>query len=337
MCCLAACAITTIFALSSFALCPALAAAGPKKAAAVEIKPAGQEIVLDAIVASVDDKPITLSDLSKRLSPPRKLSLREASNDPEAVKALDQMILERLIELEAAAKQISISDQEVDDYVNEVAERNSLSRPEFEVALKKEGQTIDSYRKQIRLDILKTKLMSTMMRGGVSVSDGEIDDYIEAHPELSHSGTAIKLSLITISQDGRSQEQVETKIAEVLAALDAGDAFADVAKRFSDGPNTAEGGSLGLVAESDLSPAIVKAIFPLDKGQHSPPIRSVQGAQIFYVEQRFSAIDDDDDEEHQLAVRQEVKSLLQKQKSQDRVSSFFINDLYKKHSVDKKL
>ncbi len=329
--CLALVAVTI-----SLILAPSFASAKPKQADGIVGKSGDQEIILDAIVASVDDKPITLSDLARRLSPPRKLSLREISNDQEAMKALDSMILERLIELEAAAKQISISDQEVDDYVNEVAARNSLSRPEFEAALKKEGQTIDSYRKQIRLDILRTKLTSTMMRGGVSVSDGEIDDYIENHPELSQSGTAIKLSLITIAQEGRSQEQVETKIAEVLAALDAGDAFPEVAKRFSDGPNTAEGGSLGLVAESDLSPAIVQAIFPLDKGQHSPPIRSVQGAQIFYVEQRFSAIDDEDDEEHLLAVRQEVKSLLQKQKSQERVSSFFINDLYKKHSVDKK-
>lgn len=316
---------------------PAIVAASPQKAETSADQPHGQEIVLDAIVASIDDKPITLSDLSNRLSPPRRISLQDASKDQDVVKILDAMILERLIELEAATKQITISDQEVDDYVSEVAARNSLSRPDFELALKKEGQTIDSYRKQIRLDILRTKLMSTMMRGGVSISDGEIDDYIAAHPELVHSGTALKMSIITVAQTGRSEEQVETKIAEVLGALDAGDAFAEVAKRFSDGPNATDGGSLGLVAESDLSPAISQAIFPLEAGQHSPPLRGQQGVQIFFVEQRFSAIDDDDDEERQEAIRKEVKSVLQKQKSQERISSFFINDLYKNHSVDKKL
>jgi peptidyl-prolyl cis-trans isomerase SurA len=324
-------------ALSVFLIAsPSASLAAPGKAAGAAVTSPGQEIMLDAIVASVDDKPITLSDLSKRLSPPRKLSFKEASKDQDALKVLDAMILERLLELEAAAKHLSISDEEVEDYINEVAARNSLSRPDFEVALKKEGQTIETYRNQIRFDILRTKLMSTMMHGGVSVSDGEIDDYIAAHPELSKSGTILKLSVISIASEGRSQEQVETKIAEVIGALDAGDAFSEVAKRFSDGPNAQEGGSLGIVAEGDLSPQIFESVFSLDADQHTPPLRSERGAQIFFVEQRFSAIDDDE-EAREEAIRKEVKATLQKQKSQDRMSSFFINDLYKHHAVDKKL
>lgn len=327
-------------ALAAIALLPVLvpcgALAAPEKGSLESAKVPGQEIVLDAIVASVDDKPITLSELSMRLSPPRKLSFKEASKDQEALKVLDSMILEKLVELEAAAKRITISPEEVEDYINEVASRNSLSRPEFEVALKKEGQSIESYRNQIRFDIIRTKLMSSMMHGGVSVSDGEIDEYIAAHPELSQSGTALKLLVISIAAEGRNQEQIETKIAEVLAALDAGDPFPEVAKRLSDGPNSAEGGSLGVLAESDLSPQILEAVYPLEAGQRTAPLRSERGAQIFFVEQRFSAIDDDE-EAREEAVRKEVKASLQKQKSQERMSSFFINDLYKHHSVDKKL
>ena len=316
---------------------PGTASAAPEKKPNSSIERVSDEVVLDGIVASIDDKPITLSELLARLSPPRKLSFKEASKDQEALKTLDMIILERLIEEEASAKKVSISDAEVEDYINEVANRNSLSRPDFEAALKKEGQSIERYRKQIRFDILRSKLMSTMMRGGVSVSDAEVDQYISDHPELSHSGTTLKLSLITIKAQDRSPEQMQTKVAEVLSALDAGDRFADVAQRFSDGPNAAEGGSLGLVAEQDLSGEIFDAVFSIEEGGHSKPIANDQGVQIFYVEQRFSAIDDDDDEERQEAIRQEVKASLQKQKAQERMSSFFISDLYKSHSVDKKL
>jgi len=313
---------------------PSLVAAAPSKSPPLQ---GGTEVVLDAIVASVDDKPITLTELTARLSPPRKLTLKEASKDQEALKTLDSMILERLVELEATAKKISISDAEIEDYINEVANRNSLSRPEFEQALKKEGQTIETYRKQIKFDILRTKLMSSMMRGGVSVSDAEIDDYVASHPELTQAGTALKLSLITITAENRTPEQVQTKVGEVLAALDAGDPFSEVAKRLSDGPNTNEGGSLGIIAEQDLSSDIFDAVFSLDEGAHTKPIASEKGVQIFFVEQRFSSIDDDDEEEREKAIRQEVKTSLQEQKAQERMSSFFISDLYKNHSVDKKL
>ena len=315
-------------------LVPSLVAAAPSKSPPLQ---GGTEVVLDAIVASVDDKPITLTELTARLSPPRKLTLKEASKDQEALKTLDSMILERLVELEATAKKISISDAEIEDYINEVANRNSLSRPEFEQALKKEGQTIETYRKQIKFDILRTKLMSSMMRGGVSVSDAEIDDYVASHPELTQAGTTLKLSLITITAENRTPEQVQTKVGEVLAALDAGDPFSEVAKRLSDGPNTNEGGSLGIIAEQDLSSDIFDAVFSLDEGAHTKPIASEKGVQIFFVEQRFSSIDDDDEEEREKAIRQEVKTSLQEQKAQERMSSFFISDLYKNHSVDKKL
>jgi hypothetical protein len=67
--------------------------------AAAEIPPSSAtEIVIDAVVATVDDKPITLTDLSARLTPRRKLSFQQAAQDQEAQQALDAMILEKLIE-----------------------------------------------------------------------------------------------------------------------------------------------------------------------------------------------------------------------------------------------
>jgi peptidyl-prolyl cis-trans isomerase SurA len=300
-------------------------------------QPSHEVIVLDAIVATVDDKPITLSELNARLGRPRRLTLEEASRDQQASKVLDGMILERLLELEATSKKVSISDEELDEYINEVAARNSLTRQEFESELKKQGQSIDSYRQQIKLDILRTKLSSSMMRNRVSVSEQEVDTYIDEHPELKQPTTSLNLSVITISSQGRNEQQMETKVAEVLSALEAGDTFAEVAQRFSDGPNTAEGGSLGLVVEQDLSAEILNAISSLDEGSYSKPLVSQVGVQIFFVAKRFSALDDDDQEARLEAIRSEIKELLQKGKSHERLSSYFTTDLYKNHSVDKKI
>lgn len=296
-----------------------------------------QEFVLEAIVASVDDKPITLSELNARIIPPRKLTYDQAARDEQARKVLDAIVLERLLEAEATAKKVSVADEEINEYISEVAQKNSLSLEQFESELRKEGQTMENYRKQVRLDIMRSKLMSTMMRGGVSISNTEVDEYIEKHPELRVSGTALKLSVLTISAQNRTLEQVQTKVEEVVTALAAGDPFKEVAQRFSDGPNAQDGGSLGLVAEQDLNGQILQAVAQLDAGQYSKPLASELGVQVFFVEKRFSALDEDEDEERRNVIREEVKATLQRQKSRERLASYFETDLYKNHSVDKKL
>jgi peptidyl-prolyl cis-trans isomerase SurA len=294
------------------------------------------EVVIDAVVATVDDKPITLSELSGRLVPPRKLSLAEASKDEEALKALDALIFEKLIEEEAVAKRITASESDIEDYLNEVASRNGLSRKDFEKALLAEGRTLAAYKQQVRLDILRTRLASSMTRGGVSISDKEVEEYIESHPELAQSGETVKIRQILISSFGRDATALKARTAEIVQALDDGEKFADVATRFSEGPHASDGGLIGVVAAKDLSGDISSAVSSLDPGEWSSPLESEAGIQIFYVEQRFGGSEEGEDVASD-AVREEVRQSLQQQKSQEKLSSFFSNELYKNHSVDKKL
>ena len=60
--------------------------------------------------------------------------------------------------------------------------------------------------------------------------------------------------------------------------------------------------------------------------------------QIFFVEERLGAeagaaepeVDED-------KLRDEVRQILQKQKTKDRLAAYFANELYKNHAVDKRL
>jgi peptidyl-prolyl cis-trans isomerase SurA len=321
----------------------ALLAASLTLTAAAEIPPPpATEIVIDAVVATVDDKPITLTDLSARLTPRRKLTFQQAAQDQEAQQALDAMILEKLIEEEANSRRFSASDTEVEEYVSEVAARNKLSRTEFEKALATEGKDFASYKIQVKLDILKTKLASSMTRGGVSVSDTEIDAYIADHPNFSQAGISLRLSQILVSSTGRSQDEITARLALIDAELASGKSFGEVAKQYSDSPDAADGGSLGLIAEKDLSSEIFDAVFSLKERTYSKPIATAAGRQLFFLEQRIGRKDGDseediDEDEVKGALQAEVRKLLQQQKTQERLSSFFVTDLYKNHSVDKKL
>jgi peptidyl-prolyl cis-trans isomerase SurA len=304
---------------------------GEKKAGATS-----QEIVIDAIVGSVDDKPITLSDLNARLAP-RRLTLAEAKKTPEASLVLDQIILEKLLEEEAKAKRLNVSDAEVDEYMGEVMQRNGLTEGKFQSALAKEGRSIATYKQQIKIDILKAKLGSSMARGGTSVSDSEIDEYIAQHPELKNGGKNLKLHHLVISKEGRTIEDVKARLMQVSSALEGGESFPEVAKRLSDTASSSEGSLIGVIPLQDLSPAIAEAVAPLRAGQHTPPLETPADIQIFFVEERLGGGDDSDEEVDEEKLKDEVRQILQKQKTKERLDAFFKNDLYKKHAVDKRL
>jgi peptidyl-prolyl cis-trans isomerase SurA len=295
-----------------------------------------QEVIVDAVVATVDDKPITLSELRGRLVPPRQLSLTEAGKDQDALKALDALIFERLIEEEATAKRISATDSDIEEYLNEVAKRNGLSRSEFEKALLADGRTLSAYKQQVRLDILRTRLASSMTRGGVSISDAEVDEYIRNHSEIIQSEGTVKLRQIVISSFGRDPTTLRARTSEIFQALEGGEKFADLATRFSEGPQASDGGLIGVVAEKDLSEDISSAIASLNTGEWSAPLETEAGVQIFFIEQRFKGSEEGETDDSD-ALRNEVRQSLQQQKSQEKLSSFFSGELYKNHAVDKKL
>jgi peptidyl-prolyl cis-trans isomerase SurA len=325
--------ITLTACIAASLSCVALAAPQPTKAAATEV-------VIDAVVASVDEKPITLSELESRLSPPRKLGLQDVAKDQEAQQILEAMIAERVLEAEASAKRVSVADAEVEEYINEVASRNSLSRTDFEAILKKEGKSLGWYKSQVKNEITKTKLAGTISRGGVSVSEQEIDEYLSNSPSFQSEGASVKLRLISISAAGKSPEELANKVKAVEDELESGKKFEEVARKYSEGPHSAEGGLLGVVAEKDLSSQIFDAVLSVEPGSYTKAVVSEQETQFFFVEERYKAKDSDEDEEDEEtleAKREEARKAIQMRKTEEKLNSYFTVELNKNHTVDKKM
>lgn len=319
--------------------------AAPKETPKDAAPEKGGEFVVDAVVASVDEKPITLAEVRTRLATPRRLNIKELAADQEAQQTVETIISERILEAEAAAKRVSVDDTEIEEYINEVAGRNSLSRPDFEAVLAREGKTLPWYKRQVRSEILKTKLASSIVKGGVSVSEQEIDEYVSSSPVFSNTGASVKLRSLTISHLGRSSDEVAAKVKAVEEALAADRSFESVAQEFSDDPNKVEGGLLGIVAEKDLSSQIFDAILSLDPGKYSKPVVAEGSTQLFFVEERFGSRDSDDDseedsgeesEEQQKVRRDEARKAIQKRKTEEKLSSYFGLEIQKNHTVDKK-
>jgi parvulin-like peptidyl-prolyl isomerase len=295
-----------------------------------------ESILIDSIVATIDDTPITLSELGKRLIKPRKLTPQELSNDQEVSQTLEALILERILEAEASQKRITVEDSESDDYINQVAAKNSLSRADFESALVKEGRDITSYKRQVRLEIIKTKLAQTITKGGVSVTDKEIDQYL-SKSDLSSGGTlserdSVKLRAITVLHAGKTPEEVEAKVASIIAALGMGREFAALARETSESPQRDDGGALGILAEEDISANILQAISQVKPGGYSGVVTSADGkSEIFFVEARYRA--EDDREALEASRRELAREAVKKRKTDERIERYFGKEILANHAV----
>ncbi len=227
---------------------------------------------------------------------------------------------------------MQVSDDDVEGYLNEVAGRNRMSRPDFEMALKKEGISIETYKEDIRLEILKSRLASAFVRGSVSVTDEEVEEYIENRVGKKQGSTQIQLRQIFIRDREDSPEAAKAQIKQAKSELDQGKDFAEVAKQYSQSADQSEGGLLGVMEEKDLNPEVFDAVFSLKEGEHSPVIETGDGYRIFKVEKRFGG-----NAERDVRLVSEVRAKLQRKKMEEKFSSFFMQDLYKQHSVDKKI
>lgn len=304
-----------------------------------------KQIVVDSVLATVDDRPITLFELGRRLNPPRKVTLQDVSGDPMMKNALDALILEHILLAEAERKNVSVGNDEIDQYINEVAARNNLTREAFEKALEKENRKLTEYKNQVKIDILKSKIAGSVIRTSAAVSDQEVEEYIKKNQSGATApleGKKVKLSQIVLSNEKHSEEEARTILTQIREEADDADSFAEAARKYSDSADAQDGGSLGEVAEKDLNPVIENATASLDDDEVSDIVTSPAGYHLFYVHSRTEAEEPKEVDAEEMppvndAVKAQIRQQLEREKLESKMGQYFTVELYKQHTVDKKI
>lgn len=296
--------------------------------------------VIDTIIASVDGQPITLRDLARRIG--RSLTPEDVTADPATRTALDALIEEQLVRIEAEEKQLSVSQQEVQSYVAEVAERNGLTPSQLKETIEKGGKRYEDYLKEVEFDILRSKLAGSLLRGSVSITEKEIDDYLRdeaGHTASERSSAAVDLSQVSMARSGGTGDD-QQRIDAVTEFLQDGGDVAEIGDELSELEGIS-GTELGVVSEKDLSPELAEAIRGLDDDEVSKPVISGSAIRIFRVNERLDSSDESEDEKDDEVSasqerRKEVRAILEQERMQDRITSFS-SELLKRHSIEKLL
>jgi peptidyl-prolyl cis-trans isomerase SurA len=277
----------------------------------------------DRIVAIVNSDLIMLSEIKRELiSEQERIRQRYHGSDLERrLKAAEYVALTKMIErrlqLQAAkTKGIEVTDQEVSQAVEE---------------LKKQGdkRVGSGSHATIKEELLLLRVVDREVRSVVMVADSDMKRYYQEHQERFAYPEEYQLSQILVRiQNPDDVGTAQGRAEAIVAALKQGDNFEDLALRFSEGPNAARGGRLGLVRQGELLPAIEQALAPLPIGGITNVIESPDGFHIIRV---------DDKKPRQFRpyeeVRAEIKALVFQQKSEDQYQTWMA-DLKNKAFID---
>ncbi len=256
---------------------------------------------IDRIVAIVDDEVITMSELNEKLKPiiEKNLLTKPSKQQMQTLynQILPQIIDEKIAENEIKKRNIKVGDEDVDFAINNILLQNSLTKEQLAERLGMEGITLDDYKKDIKNQILRSKLINFAVKAKVVVSEEEIDNFIKKeNPEKTIEKGEIYIleQIAVIIKDANNPNNIadcEKKINLAKTELEKGQKFSEVAKNYSDLYNE-NSSDKGLVAGAfkieEMSPLIKKEVTHLKVNETTNIIKTNDGFYIFMLKEKTS-------------------------------------------------
>ena len=288
---------------------------------------AAQAATAEKVVAVVNNRIITLSELHQEI--------KDVRTNPEAEinsrEVLDTMIDRILLDQQAAARKISVSDEEVKAIVKSQQEAMGLDEEAIAKELKKQNMPEKLFHRQWKYQILSRRLLDSVTRGSIAVTDEEIEEYHRKHygEEDASYGKQTKIAHILISQE---TENALSKAEEVLELAKSGESFAELARKYSMDESSAQnGGLLGHFIKGDLVPEIESAVEQTEVNGIAGPVKTSRGYHIVKVLERI-----EDGESSVSRYGDRIKHQLYMEKVERFITSW-LEDIKKKSYIEIKI
>ncbi len=169
-----------------------------------------------------------------------------------------------VLPLQSFSEALEITDQDIEDYY--AAHREAFMTPErirlqyleLDIATLDPGIEVDEQALQVLYDEQSAKYVTPEERQARHI-------LVALLPDADETATAAALE----------------KAQDIVTRLDAGESFEDLAKELSDDPGSAaSGGDLGFFGRGMMDPEFENAVFGLQKGARSQPVKSAFGFHV---------------------------------------------------------
>jgi len=256
------------------------------------------------VVARIGDRVVTEADLEARADMLPGLQKKMVEFDPNGKKEL----------LEILVKEIVLSD---------LARSEGMDKDE---KVKREIQfVVDQF--------LATLYMKEKVLKGIKITDQDLEQYYNSHPEEFTLPKRARMRdiFIMVKKGAPEDERMEKRrlAEEILKRIRAGEDFAKLAEEYSDDQRSKDkGGDIGYIYMNKRLPSYLKEAFSLGPGEVSDVLEARNGYHIVKVEEKH---------ESRLQPFEKIKEgvkLRVLQRLQDEMVKEFLDRVYKEKGVE---
>jgi peptidyl-prolyl cis-trans isomerase SurA len=257
----------------------------------------GAQVVLDRIIAVVDEDVITQSELNIRVKSIKAQVISSGQQMPPD-DILNKQIVERLIienlQLQMANRAgVRISDEELNEAMLAIAQQNNMNLAEFSVAIQQDGITYADMRDQVRREITISRVQQGVMRNRIRITEQEIKNFLSSEVGQIVTADEFRIAHILLPfPDTPNSDQilkVKKDSEAIISQVQQGANFQSLAIEKSAGQNALSGGDLGWRKAGEL-PTMFSDIAPeMESGDIRGPIKSGSGYHIIMLLEKRGA------------------------------------------------
>lgn len=261
----------------------------------------------DEIIAYVNDSVITKWELENvvkqramELQTAHRFSSREALEraKQERPELLDRLIRQMLLVETALSLKIEVTDEEVEQYIQNFKKNAKVeTEEEFLAQLKREGYTLSAFREQAKRNLMAERLLMQRVLPKLQVRDAEVTKFFEENREQFTTKTDevhLRHIFIAFKASEANRQAALKEMESILKEIRMGESFEELARRYSMDEQSQERTSSKVgeliqwpIAEiANLSQPFRIALSTLNPGELSDPIEGNDGVYLFNIEHK---------------------------------------------------
>jgi len=250
-----------------------------------------KEELLDRVAAIVNSGVVLESEVNDLLANIKQKAKKNNQSLPSdralRIQVMDKLINDNLLTQIGQRMGIQISDAQLDQTLNNMAQNDKLTLAQFRQNVINEGSSYEKYRENVRTELISGEVSRNSVQRRIFVSPQEIENLLEVMKEQTTNNIEYHLGhiLIEFPADASQEDLASAKIRanKVVKLLNEGSDFAKIAITSSGDANALKGGDLGWKNINEMPTLFSELINEQPKDTIVGPIRTGLGYSIVKI------------------------------------------------------
>jgi peptidyl-prolyl cis-trans isomerase SurA len=251
--------------------------------------------MLDRIAAIVNDGLVLKTELDSQMDAVTK-RLQEQKVELPSQSVLKQQVLDRLILQEIQTQHakrvgLTVSDEQLNSALQEIASRNKIPFDQLPTALSAQGVDYKQYRESMRKELTLSTLRQRDVIAHINVSPHELEQFL-TRQQTAAANDEFNVSHILLSlpeaATPKQLEEITQKAQDLATRASKGEDFGQLAIANSNSQTALDGGQLGWRKGTQLPQFILDLVTRMKPGDVSEPVRTPSGFHIVKLNERRS-------------------------------------------------